>query len=189
MPGHIEDFWNFAEMATRRCTKTMRRSFMKQAVSNAENARALWQVGKSGEFGDNIQFLEKALLTEMLTGEKNSIIELQFASVAKFAAQPVDMKQFLIVINPDSVLKTENLSFERISPESNWQDLGNNFLTAAIRHLMDRKDRQKQQPIWTLFDMDKSTFEAGRRMRDKLRQVIDIVCWVIEREVSDCQYF
>ncbi|CZT05964.1 uncharacterized protein RCO7_14855 [Rhynchosporium graminicola] len=136
------------------CTKTMRRSFMKQTVSNAENARALWQVGKSGEFGDNNQFLDKALLTEMLTGEKNSIIELQFASVAKFAAQPVDMKQFLIVINPDSVLKTENLSFERISVRSaafssaRAPESGTLTSSRRSRHL-DRRAKVLQL-TWTL---------------------------------------
>ncbi|PVH78664.1 hypothetical protein DL98DRAFT_573077 [Cadophora sp. DSE1049] len=166
-------------------TMTIRKDFMQQVISDAEKQRVPWQVGKRGEFGDETEPLDEGFVTEILTGEKRPALELDSdpatTAESQAVAQAVGMKQFSELMSADFITKMDNL----VTPEDvckmmnipistlrvfastlnrdfNWeQDLGKNFKTAVIGLLLDRKERQKQQPIRTLFGMDKSTLEIG----------------------------
>ncbi|KAH7321727.1 hypothetical protein BKA65DRAFT_598853 [Rhexocercosporidium sp. MPI-PUGE-AT-0058] len=163
--------------------KTTRTDFMEQVISDAEKVRVPWQVGKIGEFGDEIEPLDEGFITEIMTGEERPAFELdaQSPSGTQAVAQPIGMKQFAEIMSPDFITKMEKLVSPEdvckmlnipvstlrvfastLNPEFNWeQDLGKNFKTAVIGLLLDRKERQKQQPIRTLFGMDKNTLEVG----------------------------
>ncbi|KAH7393397.1 hypothetical protein BKA64DRAFT_755541 [Cadophora sp. MPI-SDFR-AT-0126] len=165
-------------------TKAIRKDYMQQVISDAEKQRVPWQVGKKGEFGDEIEPLDEGFVTEILTGEKQAALELDAnpvdASSFQAVAQPVGFKQFSELMSADFITKMDNLIIpddvckmmnipvstlrvfaSTLNPDFNWeQDLGKNFKTAVIGLLLDRKDRQKQQPIRTLFGMDKSTLEV-----------------------------
>ncbi|KAL2068167.1 hypothetical protein VTL71DRAFT_16265 [Oculimacula yallundae] len=163
-------------------TKTARKGFMKQVISDWEKSRVPWQVGKSGEFGDEIEPVDEGFIAEILTGEKRPAIELeaQITSDNQLVAQPLGMKQFSNVMSYEFISKMENLVTaddvckimnipvstlrvlaSALNPEFDWeQDIGKNFKTAVIGLLVDRKERQKQQPIRTLFGMDKSILEV-----------------------------
>ncbi|KAG4440239.1 hypothetical protein IFR05_004258 [Cadophora sp. M221] len=163
--------------------KTIRKGFMKQVISDAEKARVPWQVGKRGEFGDEIEPLDEGFVTEIMTGEKRPALELEvqtpFGSQA--VAQPIGMKQFSDLmsaafitrmenlVNPEDVCKMLNIPASTLrvfastlNPEFNLeQDLAENFKSAVTGLLLDRKERQKQQPIRTLFGMDKKEHDGG----------------------------
>ncbi|KAK0116246.1 hypothetical protein ONS95_013271 [Cadophora gregata] len=167
-------------------SKTIRKGFMQQVISDAEKQRVPWQVGKRGEFGDEIEPLDEGFVTEILTGEKRPALELDpdSASVSatqEVVAQPLGMKQFSEVVSVDFITKMDNLVTPEdvckmlnipvstlrvfastLNPEFNWeQDLSRNFNAAVIGLLSDRKERQKQQPIRTLFGMDTNTLEVA----------------------------
>jgi len=165
-------------------TKTVRKDFMQQVISDAEKQRVPWQVGRRGEFGDEIEPLDEGFVTEILTGEMRPALELDAnpgnATGSQAVAQPVGMKQFSEVMSADFITKMDNLVTSEdvckmmnipvstmrvfastLNPDFDWeQDLGKNFKTAVIGLLLDRKERQKQQPIRTLFGMDKCTLEV-----------------------------
>ncbi|KAL5319748.1 hypothetical protein ACEPPN_012804 [Leptodophora sp. 'Broadleaf-Isolate-01'] len=170
--------------------KTIRKDFMKQVISDAEKARVPWQVGKREEFGDEIETLDEGFVTEIMTGEKRPALELetQTASGTQVVAQPVGMKQFSDLMSADFITKMETL----VSPEdvckmlnipattlrvfattlnpefSLEQDLVENFKAAVTGLLLDRKERQKQQPIRTLFGMDENTMEVGAASENQI---------------------
>lgn len=57
-------------------TKTQRKDFIQMSISDSEKSRVPWQVGKEGEFGDDIEPLDEAFLHEIMTGEKAAVMEL-----------------------------------------------------------------------------------------------------------------
>lgn len=57
-------------------TKTQRKDFIQMSISDSEKSRVSWQVGKEGEFGDDIEPLDEAFLHEIMTGEKAAVMEL-----------------------------------------------------------------------------------------------------------------
>ncbi|KAF8854905.1 hypothetical protein BDZ45DRAFT_656052 [Acephala macrosclerotiorum] len=164
-------------------TKTQRKDFMQQVISDAEKSRVPWQVGKEGEFGDDIEPLDEAFLHEIMTGEKASVLTLskQSNSITQVTVQPEGMTQFSSLVNPEFITQMEKvltpqdvcnimkipLSAMRVfaaalnpafEPE---KDLAMNFKKVVISLLMDRKEREKRMPIRTLFGMDKKALEQG----------------------------
>ncbi|CZR66263.1 uncharacterized protein PAC_16164 [Phialocephala subalpina] len=164
-------------------TKTQRKDFMHQAISDAEKSRVPWQVGKEGEFGDDIEPVDEEFLHEILTGEKAPVLAVskQDTSVTQVALEPEGMKQSSSLVNPEFIAKMEKVLTPQdvcdimkipvsamrvfasaLNPALDWEkDLGMNFKKVVISLLMDRKEREKRMPVGTLFGMDKETLEKG----------------------------
>jgi hypothetical protein len=181
-------------------TKTQRKDFMQQVISDAEKSRIPWQVGKEGEFGDDIEPLDEAFLHEIMTGEKAPVLALnaETAPGTQVAIQPEGMKQFSSLVNPEFISKMENVvtpdgvckimnvpvSAMRVfasalNPAFDWEkDLKINFRKAVITLLTDRKEREKQRPIRTLFDMDKKALEEGAIMEIQIEGELNSGSWL-----------
>jgi hypothetical protein len=157
--------------------KAQREVFKEQVISDAEKSRIAWQVGKAGQFGDDIEPLDETFLQEILTGEKPAILDLdiQAASLTHNPKPAVELKQFSSLVNPDFILKMESVvtltdvckimnlpqsamtAFaSALNPAFNLEeDLGINFKRVVVSLLRDRKEREKQLPTRTLFGMKK----------------------------------
>jgi hypothetical protein len=166
-------------------TKTQRKDFMQMAISDAEKSRVPWQVGKEGEFGDDIEPLDEAFLHEVMTGEKVAVMELskRSESGAQITVKPLDMQQFSHLMNPEFIQEVEKVitpadackimnvpvSTMRVfstalNPAFKWEEnLGKNFKDVVISLLKNRKERENQRPIRKLFgmDMDVKVSEKG----------------------------
>ena len=163
--------------------KTQRRDFMHQVISDAEKSRVPWQVGKEGEFGDDIEPLDEAFVHEIMTGEKAPVSNVvkQVASGTHVAVKPVGMMQFSSLVNADFITKMENVITSQdvckimnlpvstmrafasaLNPEFELEKhLGLNFRNVVIALLSDRKEREKQWPIRRLFGMVERELEGG----------------------------
>jgi hypothetical protein len=155
------------------------------AISDAEKSRVPWQVGKEGEFGDDIEPLDEAFLHEIMTGEKAAVMELskRSESGAQITVKPLDMRQFSLLMNPEFIQEVEKVitpaevckimnvpvSTMRVfstalNPAFKWEEnLGKNFKDVVISLLKNRKERENQRPIRKLFgmDMDVKVSEKG----------------------------
>ena len=155
-------------------SKTQRKDFMQMAISDAEKSRVPWQVGKEGEFGDDIEPLDEAFLHEIMTGEKAAVMELskKSESGSQVTVKPLGMRQFSHLMNPEfvqdvekvtpmDVCKIMNLDISAMLVFSSAlnpalkleENLGKNFQDVVISLLKNRKEREKQQPTRKLFDM------------------------------------
>jgi hypothetical protein len=156
-------------------SKTQRKDFMQMAISDAEKSRVPWQVGKEGEFRDDIEPLDEAFLHEIMTGEKAAVMELskKSESGSQVTVKPLGMRQFSHLMNPEfvqdvekvtpmDVCKIMNLDISAMLVFSSAlnpafkleENLGKNFQDVVISLLKNRKEREKQQPTRKLFDMD-----------------------------------
>jgi hypothetical protein len=155
--------------------KTQRKGFMHQVISDAEKSRVPWQVGKEGEFGDDIEPLDEAFVHEIMTGEKGPVFNVvkQVASGTHVVVKPVRMMQFSSLVNADFITKMENVITSQdvckimnvpvsamrafasaLNPEFELEKhLGLNFKNVVIALLSDRKEREKQWPVRRLFGM------------------------------------
>lgn len=160
-------------------SKTLRKEFMVQVSNDAEISRVPWQVGKPGEFGDDIEPLDEAFVHEILTGEKAPEFDLMdltaSPSTTDRTVKARGMTQFSSVVNQNFIMEVDSAmsaddvckimkipvsamsAFSTaINPEFHFeQDLGRNFKEVVISLLLDRKAREKQEPIRALFGLEK----------------------------------
>jgi len=159
-------------------TKMQRKDFIKQVIGDAEISRVPWQVGKNGEFGDDIEPLDEAFLREIMTGKKAPADILapivNAASETQVVLQPEGIRQFSSSVKSDFITKMENVVTPQdvcnilnvpvsamrvfasaLNPAFDWENkLGMNFRSVVIALLTDRKEREKQRPIRMLFDVN-----------------------------------
>ncbi|KUJ08263.1 uncharacterized protein LY89DRAFT_339205 [Mollisia scopiformis] len=167
-------------------TKTQRKDFMKQVISDAEKSRVPWQVGKEGEFGDDTEPLDEAFLHEIMTGEKAPVTALQPTFESMTVQQPQGMAQFAALVNADFITKMDNaitpqdvckimnvpmsamrVFAESLNPAFDWdKDLEVNFKNIVVALLTDRKEREKQKPIRKLFNMDQEVLMLDKGVGD-----------------------
>jgi hypothetical protein len=162
-------------------TKTQRKDFIHQVISDAEKSRVPWQVGKEGEFGDDIEPLDEAFVHEIMTGEKAPMPDVtkQESSGTQVAVQPVGMMQFSSGVKADFITKIDNVTTSKdvckimnipvsamevfssaLNPQFEWeQHLGINFKNVVIALLSDRKERDKQRPVRRLFGLGENELE------------------------------
>ncbi|PMD54408.1 uncharacterized protein K444DRAFT_646257 [Hyaloscypha bicolor E] len=163
--------------------KTQRKDLMHQVISDAEKSRVPWQVGKEGEFGDDIEPVDEAFVHEIMTGEKAPVFKVvkQVVSGTHVAVKPVGMMQFSSLVNGDFITKMENVITSQdvckimnvpvsamrafataLNPEFEIEKhLGLNFKNVVIALLSDRKEREKQWPVRRLFGMVERESEGG----------------------------
>lgn len=154
----------------------------RRVLDDAEKRRTPWQVGKKGQFGDNIEPLDEAFVHEILTGEKNQSV----ATIASKAEEltPVttialeqntadDFSQFKSSLQPRFISTMQkNLSAEDVcgilnvpvsamrvfikalNPEFVWEDLEKNFKVVILGLLKDRSNRAESRPVRKLLGLD-----------------------------------
>ena len=151
---------------------------------DAEIKRVPWQVGKEGQFGDNIEPLDEVFLNEILTGEKLELLE---PAVAIEPAQSVDASETAVIVPVkvedfaefESVVKVAFINamqkdvtaeeackmlkvpvsamkaFVRaLNVDFEWEDLGANFKTVIFDLLKNRSNRVESRPVRRLLGLD-----------------------------------
>jgi hypothetical protein len=152
----------------------------RQVLGDAETWRVPWQVGKKGEFGDDIEPLDEAFVHEMLTGEKTQSTksvclvqneekettavtetkgENQFSQF-EFSVQPSFITAMQQNLSGEDVCRILNVTpsamrvfIKALNPEFAWQDLGGNFKSTVLGLLKDRSHRAESRPIKKLLGL------------------------------------
>jgi hypothetical protein len=101
-------------------TKIKTHELTRQVLSDAEKKRVPWQVGKEGQFGDNIEPLNEAFLHEILTGEKPESL----TTIGKSAQQLATVTTTTVI---EKKLEDEFTQFESSLPSS--------FITSMQKNL------------------------------------------------------
>ena len=162
-------------------TKAKKYELTRQVLCDAERKRVPWQVGKEGQFGDNIEPLDESFLHEMLTGDKPAVgpdIDPagKSALVATSLAKPkvdVNFSQFASSVQrsfiatmetnltPDDVCEimkvpvaTMRVFILALNPEFVWEDLGDNFKAVVLGLLKDRSGRAESRPVKKLLGLE-----------------------------------
>lgn len=161
-------------------TKTTNLELTRQVHSDAEASRIPWQVGKEGQFGDNIEPLDEVLLHEILTGENPESLTAinsaeEPAAVTTIVAEQNTEDEFLQFksLLPPSFISAmqKTLSAEDVceilkvpvtsmrvfitalNPEFEWEDLGDNFKLVILGLLKDRSNRAESRPVKKLLEL------------------------------------
>lgn len=160
-------------------TKRKNRDLTTQVLNDAETNRVPWQVGKKGQFGDNIEPLDETLVHEMLTGEKSESIsatdlggqEIEVTTVVehttedeflqfKSSLQPhfiTTMQKDLSAEDVCGILKipvaTMRVFITALNPDFVWEDLGQNFKLVVLELLHNRSNRAESRPAKKLLSL------------------------------------
>lgn len=163
--------------------KTKNHKLARQALDDAERQRVPWQVGKEGEFGDNIEPLDEVFLLEIMTGKKpktlTSIDPNEKSAAVTTTIIPKKtldeeigefkssmQKSFVTAmqkkLSPEDVcaiLKIPATSMrvfvKALNPDFVWEDLGENFKNVILGLLKDRSGRAESLPVRKLFELEK----------------------------------
>ncbi|KAJ5493605.1 hypothetical protein N7463_009692 [Penicillium fimorum] len=153
-------------------TKTNNLKLSANAFGDAEIERIPWQVGKKGQFGDEIEPLDEVLLDEILFGPKSeplpvvdSARELGTKITAMIETKADEFKQFESAMNSSFIAEMQkDLSAESVcrilsipattmrvflkalSPQFVWEDLGKNFKATVLGLLENRSNRVESRP-------------------------------------------
>jgi hypothetical protein len=160
--------------------KSKNLEWTRQVLGDAERRRVPWQVGKDGQYGNNIEPLDEGFLHEILTGEKPQSLVV-IGSDDNPASGTTDMVehgredeflQYKSSLQP-SFIKTmqKDLSAENVceilkipvtamrvfiralNPEFVWEDLGQNFKLVILKLLKDRSSRLESHPTKKLLGL------------------------------------
>lgn len=160
-------------------TKKKNEKLIKQALGDAEQSRVPWQVGKEGEFGENIEPLDETFVNEILTGETS--VALAAAPDNKPGIPTVvvnkeeqGLAQFASKLSSDFITKMEkDLSPEAVcdilgvpattmkvfvralNPAFVWDDLGESFKAVILHLVKERSDREGSRPTSWLLNLAK----------------------------------
>jgi hypothetical protein len=162
-------------------TQTKNHELTRKVLGDAEKNRVPWQVGKEGQFGDNIELLNEVFLVEILTGKTpeslattdsdeelstgkatlvNSKTEDEFAQFesslqSRFIST---MQKNLSAEDVCGILKIPvsvmRVFIEALNPELVWEDLGENFKEAILGLLKQRSNRAESRPVKRLLKLE-----------------------------------
>lgn len=160
--------------------KNKNRELTRKALGDAETKRVPWQVGKAGEFGDNIEPLDAAFVHEILTGEKPECVapidseeklttettamiepdvEVEFSAFKSSMASSfiATMQEKLSAEDVCRILnipeRTMRVFTKALNPDFVWEDLGENFRRAILGLLKDRSNRTDSRPTRKLLEL------------------------------------
>ena len=161
--------------------KAKKYELTRQVLSDAERKRVPWQVGKDGQFGDNIEPLDESFVHEMLTGERREDIpdiapEEKSALVATSLAKSMvqhNFSQFASLVQPSFIatmekdltpedvcgimqvpVRTMRVFIRALNPGFVWEDLGGNFKRVVSGLLQDRSCRLESRPVKKLLELE-----------------------------------
>jgi hypothetical protein len=153
-----------------------------RAISDAEKTRVPWQVGKKGEFSDEIEPLNEAFVHEIMTGEALSAeaqAALQTASATTSAVAETKKEEeevgFLsfkdtvearfidtmeMTLSAKDVCRILNIPpsvmsvfIEALNPDFVWADMGQNFKAVILDLLKNRANRAESRPTKKLLNL------------------------------------
>lgn len=146
----------------------------RQIIGDAEKNRVPWQVGKAGQFGDNIEHLDEAFLHEVLTGEKlesiaTTNLNIQMTTSISEKNTDEEFAEFRLTVQPSFISTMQrDLSAEdacgiiqvpvsamrvfikALNPDFTWEDLGRNLKTVILGLLRERSNRAESRPTKNL---------------------------------------
>jgi hypothetical protein len=161
-------------------TKAKNNELTRKALGDAEKQRVAWQVGKKGEFGNDIEPLDEVFLHEILTGEKpeslpdvgaleqagtgtTAMVETQAESeFAQFRSsmQPCFITTMQKDISAESVCRSIDVPttamrvfIKALNPQFVWEDLGKNYKSTILGLLKDRSHRIESRPTKMLLGL------------------------------------
>lgn len=160
----------------------------RKVLGDAEIKRVLWQVGKKGQFGKDIEPLDEIFVHEILTGGKldrpMATIEDDNPDGEEIAlVKPTedDFAQLESSLRPEFIkIMQKDLSAEEVcniinvpassmrafvnalSPEFAWEDLGVTFKEVILELVKDRSSREDSRPVRRLLGL-----KGGTSMRIK----------------------
>ncbi len=159
-------------------TKTKNIHLNAKVLGDAETRRVPWQVGKSGQFGGDIEPLDEGFVHEILTGEKSeSPMIIDSTEKAQTMATTVidttveDFMQFKSMSLEFVTSMQEALSAEEVcdilnvpvsamrvfvkalNPTFVWEDLGKNFKSTIWGLLNNRSGRLESCPVKKLLEL------------------------------------
>jgi hypothetical protein len=162
-------------------TKTKSHELTRQALGDAEKRRVPWQVGKEGQFGDNIEPLNEAFLHEILTGEKPESLatiksDEELATVATAIIEKKAEDEFLhfssslqssFITTMQKDLSAEDVCgiikvpvtamrvfIKALNPDFAWEHLGGNFKGVILGLLKERSNRVQSCPVKKLLELE-----------------------------------
>ncbi|KAJ5382182.1 hypothetical protein N7517_000093 [Penicillium concentricum] len=160
-------------------TKTNNLKLSKNVFGDAEKERIPWQVGKKGEFGDEIEPLDKVLLDEILFGPKSGSVpvvevakRLGNETTAMIETKADEFTQFESAMESSFISEMrKNISAENVcrildipattmrvfskalNPQFVWDDLGKNFKVTILGLLENRSNRAESRPAKKLLEL------------------------------------
>ncbi|CAI7630011.1 unnamed protein product [Penicillium glandicola] len=170
-------------------TKTKNLELTKQVLGDAEKQRVPWQLGKEGQFGDDIEPLDEVFLREILTGEKPEPAAPVFDSAEKsktettavvetksggeFAQFESSMQSSFITtmqkdLSAEIVCRIINVPatamrvfVKALNPNFVWEDLGKTYKSTILGLLNVRSNRVESRPTKKLLGLvsDKTTLQ------------------------------
>lgn len=169
-------------------TKTKNLELINKALGDAEKQRLPWQVGKKGEFGNNIEPLDEVFVHEILTGDKPEFTpalglgeELATETTAVIETRPGDefapfkssmQSNFITTMQKDlsaeivccmlGVPVTAMRVFVKtLNPKFVWEELWKNYKSTILGLLNDRSNRLESCPTRKLLELvgDKSKLQ------------------------------
>lgn len=172
----VADFGDDVDEAT----KTKNFDLTRQVLGDAEKNRLPWQIGKEGQFGDNIEPLNETFLHEILTGEKTDYLAtVDVDKPATVTTVVIEKKtenefaQFESSLQPSFITTMQkNLSAEDVcrmigvpatvmrvfvnalNPDFVWQHLGANFKEVILSLLKNRSSRLESRPVRKLLELE-----------------------------------
>jgi hypothetical protein len=146
-----------------------------KVIGDAERERVPWQVGKKGEFGDDIEMLDEEFVHEIMTGEAPVAITKETVVMVIDLDEKVPelgLAQFSSILPPDFITEMEKtLSSEDVceiigvpfkamrvfakalNPAFVWEDLGQNFKEVILTLMKERSDRDGSLPAKRLLGL------------------------------------
>ncbi|KAK4868395.1 hypothetical protein LT330_007117 [Penicillium expansum] len=161
-------------------TKNKSLEFSRKVNGDAEKYRILWQIGKKGQFGDNIEPLDEVSLHEILTGEKpqslptvesaeqsvkdtSTMIEREAeGGFAKFESSMQSTFITTLQGNLSAEIVCGNLNvpttamrvfIKALNPKFVWEDLGKNYKSTILGLLNERSNRLESRPTKKLLEL------------------------------------
>jgi hypothetical protein len=162
-------------------TKTKNLIITKKVIGDTEKMRVPWQVGKEGQFGDNIEPLDEAFVQEILTVGKQkslstttksdeelapvitSMTETNFEDECarfKSSMQPTFITSMQKDLSAEDTCKIVNIPvttmrvfIKALNPEFVWEVLGENFKGVILGLLEHRSGRLESRPVKKLLNL------------------------------------
>lgn len=161
-------------------TKTKNLELSRKVLGDAEKQRVPWQVGKKGQFGNDIEPLDEVFLHEILTGEKPEVIPavesaeqsgtettaiIETKPGAEFAQFESSMQASFITtmqkdLSAEIVCRSINVPAtamrvftKALNPKFVWEDLGKNYKSTILGLLKDRSNRIESRPTKKLLEL------------------------------------
>ncbi|TVY44956.1 hypothetical protein LOCC1_G004792 [Lachnellula occidentalis] len=161
--------------------KAYNKKIFSQAIGDAEQRRIPWQVGKKGEFGNDIEPLDETFIHEILTGKSLDVVatfdNMKDATVKVVVKQEEQrLAHFSSVLSPKFIGQVEKavspedvcgiigvptsamrVFAKALNPDLVWEELAQNFKGVILSLVKARSNRLESHPTRRLLGMGSPT--------------------------------